>query len=97
MKIILSLVFAVTFSSISAQSWKELKSAATKAQTVISGDKLSKDEVAKGLKEALVVGATNSTKNASAVGGFSNNNLIRIPFPAEAEKMKETLINVGMK
>ena len=97
MKIILSLVFTVTFSSISAQSWKELKSAATKAQTVISGDKLSKDEVAKGLKEALVVGATNSTKNASAVGGFSNNNLIRIPFPSEAEKIKETLINIGMQ
>ena len=97
MKIILSLVFAVTFSSMTAQSWKELKNAATKAQTVISVDKLSKDEVAKGLKEALVVSSTNSTKNASAAGGFSNNKLIRIPFPAEANKMKETLINIGMQ
>ena len=97
MKITLSLVFAVTFSITSAQSWKELKSAATKAQTVISGDKLSQDEVAKGLKEALVIGATNSIKNASAAGGFSNNNLIRIPFPAEAEKIKKALIKIGMQ
>ena len=36
MKIILSLVFAVTFSITSAQSWKELKSAATKAKELIT-------------------------------------------------------------
>ena len=97
MKIILSVVLSVLVSSVSAQSWKELKSVATKAKEVITTKELSKSEAASGLKEALKVGASNSTELASEKGGFNNNNLIRIPFPAEAEKMKSTLINVGLK
>jgi len=97
MKIILSVVLSVLVSSASAQSWKELKSAAIKAKEVITTKELSNSEIASGLKEALEVGASNSSELASAKGGFNNNNLIRIPFPAEAEKMKSTLINVGLK
>ena len=97
MKIILSVVLSVLFSSASAQSWKELKSAATKAKEVITTKELSKSEIAIGLKEALEVGASNSSELASEKGGFNNNNLIRIPFPAETGKMKSTLINVGLK
>ena len=54
-----------TLSVASKKDVNAAVSAAKKAQTVISGDKLSQDEVAKGLKEALVLGATNSIKNAS--------------------------------
>ena len=97
MKIILSVVLSVLVSSVSAQSWKELKSVATKAKEVITTKELSKSEAASGLKEALKVGASNSTELASEKGGFNNNNLIRIPFPAETGKMKSTLINVGLK
>ena len=97
MKIIFSVILSVLVSSASAQSWKELKSAATKAKEVITTKELSKSEIASGLKEALEVGASNSSELASEKGGFNNNNLIRIPFPAEAEKMKSTLINVGLK
>ena len=70
---------------------------ATKAQEVINPTTLSKDEVAKGLKEALSVGAANSAANASEKGGFNNNLLIKIPFPEEAQKMRKTLIKVGMQ
>jgi hypothetical protein len=49
------------------------------------------------LKEALIVGATKSVANASKEGGFNNNLSIKIPFPAEAKKMKITLVKVGMK
>ena len=97
MKIIFSVVLSILVSIASAQSWKELKSAATKAKEVITTKELSKSEIASGLKEALEVGASNSTELASEKGGFNNNNLIRIPFPAEAEKMKSTLINLGLK
>ena len=97
MKIILSVVLSVLVSSASAQSWKDLKSAATKAKEVITTKELSKPEIASGLKEALEVGASNSSELASEKGGFNNNNLIRIPFPAEAEEMKSTLIKVGLK
>ena len=97
MKILLSVVLSVLVSSASAQSWKELKIAATKAKEVITTKELSKSEIASGLKEALEVGASNSSELASEKGGFNNNNLIRIPFPAEAEEMKSTLIKAGLK
>lgn len=97
MKIILSVFLSVLVSCASAQSWKELKIAATKATEVITTKELSNSEIASGLKEALEVGASNSSELASEKGGFNNNNLIRIPFPTEAEKMKSTLIKVGLK
>jgi len=73
-----------------------LKMASTKASTLLSSS-ATKDEVAKGLREALVVGADKATESTSAKGGFYDNKIIRIPFPAEAEKMKKTLQKAGMQ
>ena len=73
-----------------------LKMANTKASNLLSSP-TTKDEVAKGLREALVVGADKATKSASAKDGFYDNKVIRIPFPAEAEKMKKTLQKTGMQ
>lgn len=58
---------------------------------------ISSDEVAKGLIEALQIGAKNSTEKASAVDGFYKNADIFIPFPQEAMKVKSTLEKAGMK
>ncbi|MDI3527690.1 MAG: hypothetical protein PWR03_1873 [Tenuifilum sp.] len=57
--------------------------------------KLTSAEVVEGLKEALKVGAKNSTALASKVDGFYKNPKIFIPFPPEAEKVKEKLIDAG--
>tara|TARA_B110000459_G_scaffold167209_1_gene185659 strand:- start:1162 stop:1872 length:711 start_codon:yes stop_codon:yes gene_type:complete len=73
-----------------------LKMASTKASTLLSSS-ATKDEVVKGLKEALVVGADKATESASAKDGFYANKVIRIPFPPEANKMKKTLQNTGMQ
>ena len=98
MRFILLVAFSFLVNTITAQiNLNKLKDAATKAQEVINPTTLSKDEVAKGLKEALIVGATNSAANASKEGGFNKNLLIKIPFPKDAEKMKTTLIKVGMQ
>lgn len=58
---------------------------------------LTNDEVIRGLKEALSVGTKNSTQSASKADGFYKNPLVFIPFPAEAEKVKNTVINLGMQ
>jgi hypothetical protein len=58
---------------------------------------LTNDEVINGLKEALNVGTNNSTGSASKVDGFYKNPLILIPFPAEAEKVKNTVVKLGMQ
>ncbi|MBI3502714.1 MAG: DUF4197 domain-containing protein [Bacteroidetes bacterium] len=62
-----------------------------------SGSKpLSNDEVIQGLREALNVGTNNSTASASKADGFYKNPLIFIPFPSEAQKIKNTVEDLGM-
>lgn len=57
---------------------------------------LSNDEVISGLKEALRVSTERSVERAGATNGFWNNSLIRIPFPEEAIKVKNTLTDLGI-
>jgi hypothetical protein len=57
---------------------------------------LSNDEVVQGLREALNVGTNNSTASASKPDGFYKNPLVFIPFPPEAEKIKNTVQSLGM-
>ncbi len=98
MRFLLFLTFGFVVNTMTAQiNLNNLKSVAKKAQEVINSSELSQSEVAQGLKEALIVGATNSSYDASKKGGFNTNPLIRIPFPKDAEKIKTTLVKVGMK
>jgi hypothetical protein len=62
-----------------------------------SDSPLSNDEVVKGLKEALQVAAKNSTASASQMDGFFKNPKIFIPFPPDAQKVKDKCIDLGMK
>ncbi len=57
---------------------------------------LTNEEVIKGLKEALNIGAKNAVSFTSKTDGFNKNNLIRIPFPAEAQKVKDAAIKLGL-
>lgn len=57
---------------------------------------LSNEEVISGLKEALRVGTERTVSSTGATDGFWGNALIRIPFPEEAIKVKNTLIDIGM-
>lgn len=62
-----------------------------------AGSGLTKDEIISGLKEALIVGAMNSTALTSKTDGFNLNPQIRIPFPQEALKVKTTVEKMGAK
>jgi hypothetical protein len=73
-----------------SQDVKQLEGGGTK-------NPLSNDEVVQGLREALNVGTNNSTGSASKTDGYYKNPLIFIPFPPEAEKVKKTVINLGMQ
>ncbi|MBA3899463.1 MAG: DUF4197 domain-containing protein [Bacteroidetes bacterium] len=75
---------------------KNLKNAAkTVSPTGATG--LSNAEVIDGLKEALTVGANNAASMASKMDGFNKNPKIKIPFPPEANQVKTTVENMGMK
>ncbi len=62
-----------------------------------AGSPLSNEEAIAGLKEALRVGAERGVDKAGAENGFWNDARIRIPFPQEAIKVKNTLIDLGMQ
>lgn len=65
-------------------------------QTTAGAGGLSSTEIAAGLKEALIVGANNSTQQLSSVDGFFKNAAIKIWMPEEARKVESTLRSVGM-
>lgn len=77
-----------------AQDWKD------KAQEVFdntfNGKSLSTSEIISGLKEALNTGSLEATKLASKDKGFYNNSLIKIPFPQDALKIKQTAERLGL-
>jgi Protein of unknown function (DUF4197) len=58
---------------------------------------LSNGEVISGLKEALRVGTERSVSLSSALDGFNKNTAIHIPFPQEAIKVRNTLMDLGLK
>ena len=73
-----------------------LKKVSEKAEGLINTKaQLSEDDIADGLKEVLSSGSAYSVNLASADGGFNNNELIRIPFPEEAIKIKNSLLKIG--
>ena len=61
-----------------------------------SGSSLTTEEVAGGLKEALINGISKGAGRASAVNGYFSNPKIKIPFPPEAKKMENTLRDIGL-
>lgn len=102
--ILTAFVFVIGFASCEAQAFKKLGKSATNAvNNVVNGatgatgsNPLSNDEVIKGLREALTVGTNNSTALASKLDGFYKNPAIFIPFPPEAQMVKDYAKKVGM-
>ena len=57
---------------------------------------LTNEEVISGLKEALNVGIKNAVNLSSVTNGFLKNDVIRLPFPPDAIKVREKAINFGL-
>ena len=61
-----------------------------------SGSGLSNEDIVSGLKEALTVGAQNSSNKLSALNGFMGNAAIKVLMPDEAKKVESTLRSAGL-
>lgn len=90
------LLVALTALSCSAQFPKTLKEAANRVNGGERSGGLTNADVVAGLKEALTKGAEHSVDLASVTDGFWKNDRLRIPFPPEAIKVKNTLLGLGM-
>lgn len=58
---------------------------------------LSKEEIIKGLKDALNISIENSVSQSSVLDGFWKNTLIKLPFPEDAKKVKDAALKLKMK
>ena len=94
-------LYALIACTMTMQSQSLLNKAKDKANKITQGKGtnpgLTNEEVVKGLKEALTIGTNNSTSITSKVDGFYKNPEIFIPWPAEAQAMKEKLIKLGFQ
>jgi hypothetical protein len=63
---------------------------------IFNGEELSTQEIASGLREALIQGISKGTDVVSRVNGYYNNPQIRIPFPPDAARVETTLRDIGM-
>lgn len=97
-KFIVAAFFALSAIAAQAQIGKIVTKGKelTKTGTASSGG-LTSDEVVSGLKEALSRGAKTASESASVANGFYKNALIFIPFPPEAQKMRDKLVALGMQ
>jgi hypothetical protein len=60
------------------------------------GGNLRNDEIIGGLKEALSIGSSSSTKKLGAVDGFFRDAALKILLPKEAQDVEKTLRRFGM-
>jgi hypothetical protein len=90
--IALSLVVLAFVGNANAQLDK-LKKA---AKALTSGNSLSSEEIAAGLKEALTNGISKGSDLVSQVDGYFKNPEIKLPFPPDAKRAEEKLRQMGM-
>ncbi len=57
---------------------------------------LTSSDIASGLREALTVGISKGSNQASALDGYFKNPLLKIVFPPEAQKVASTLRQLGL-
>ena len=69
----------------------------TDGSGTVTAPKLTNSEVISGLKEALTIGIQNGANLASVTDGFFKNDIIKLPFPEDAIKIKERAIEIGLQ
>lgn len=76
-----------------------LSSCAVLQQTMddyLDEESLTTEEVASGLKEALIRGISEGAARASQVDGYFGNPKLKIPFPPDVQKVENRLRELGM-
>jgi hypothetical protein len=99
LKNILLLGLLLLTSISNAQTVKELLKKATKVLTDTTKKQslsLNQEDIAKGLKEALTIGAEKGCTKLSQTDAFFKNAALKIVMPPEAQKVENTLRSIGL-
>ncbi len=91
-------LLVVLFVLSSACSSTQVTQAITEATKVLEGQSTAPttEQVAAGLKEALVKGISVGADQVSQADGFFRNPQIKIPFPPDVRKVEDRLRQIGM-
>ena len=90
-------VYCILLGLISCDTLQQVaNTAGVSLSTENTSPALSNQEVISGLKEALTIGAKKGAQQASAVGGFLKNDIIRLPFPPDAKKVRDKAMQWGL-
>lgn len=92
----IALVATLSITLTSCDVLEEVADIALSDGSDTSEPSLTEGEVISGLKEALNVGIKNSVDLTSVTDGFLGNNEIRLPFPADAQKVKDKALDWGL-
>lgn len=82
---------------IGACTTAQINQALSTAGSALGGETpLTTDDVANGLKEALIKGISNGTDLTSQMDGYFKNEAIKILFPPDVKKVEEKLRQIGL-
>ncbi|MEM1405484.1 MAG: DUF4197 domain-containing protein [Bacteroidota bacterium] len=91
-----ALVYVSLFFFINACTTTQLNQSLGTINDFLGGDELTAEQVASGLKEALINGITNGSAQASQLDGYFKNPQIKIPFPPDVQKVENKLRQIGL-
>ena len=93
----LLLIFFFLSTQLIAQiSINKLTNSTLIAKDLLASKVLTNNDISVGLKETLAIGAESSVDLTSRKDGFYSNELVKIPFPKDAYKIKKNLLKLGM-
>lgn len=95
-KLFIPIAIIATISITSCEVLQEVADIALTDNGSTSTPALTEGEVISGLKEALNVGIKNSVDVTSVMDGFLGNAEIRLPFPTDAQKVKDKALDWGL-
>ncbi|MDO6459963.1 DUF4197 domain-containing protein [Granulosicoccaceae sp. 1_MG-2023] len=93
---LVSAALTLTACSSSGELVEKLQESAGSVLSASSDGSLSTSEIAAGLKEALTKGTGDVVAQLGQTGGFSDNDLIRIPLPSSLQTAKDFADRFGM-
>lgn len=90
-----NLIYLIPLVFLGACNSPAFQTALNTVGQVVTEENLSTDQVAQGLKEALVKGTGTGTDNLSKADGFLKNAAVKILFPEEIQKVESKLRSLG--
>ena len=91
-----SSIFAMLVIVLTACTSAQINQALGDLNKALGDDQLTTDQVASGLKEALINGISNGSAQASKLDGYFKNPKIKIPFPPDVQRVEEKLRKIGL-